>query len=249
MNNEIEKSEQPSPEDVLAAITSFNDVTIVTNIFRDLGWNYSLEIKETLALAKQNANLSIKFKAIKYLRELLKEAAEASGYTAKVSQTIPNAQGGTTTFSARRISKILNPTKQIESNIKENQNDKKRLQSIESPSGCDEENRTEPNRGSDRGQSQTDERHTKDSGLETIPEVSRDTGRAFPAGDVESGGTEPPDGGEAPGSVPRGAYEGHTRDTKSNRPGVEDKGESPCIKTRPPTCDRELFPGISSAED
>lgn len=90
----IIKKEQPDPDEILAAITSFNDVSIITNIFRELDWTYSLEIRETLALARQNANLSIKFKALKHLRELLKEAAEASGYVARVSQTFPNAQGG-----------------------------------------------------------------------------------------------------------------------------------------------------------
>ncbi len=103
MDNEIKKPESPSPDDILAAIQSFNDPGIITNIFRELGWSYSLEIRETLIMAKQNANLSIKFKAIKHLRELLREAAEASGYTANVSQTFPNAQGGQTTFQAKRI--------------------------------------------------------------------------------------------------------------------------------------------------
>ncbi|GAG82799.1 unnamed protein product, partial [marine sediment metagenome] len=160
MTDEIEKTEQPNPDDVLVAIQSFNDPNIIINIFRDLGWTYSVEIKETVTLAQQNANLSIKFKAIKHLRELLREAAETSGYVANVSQTMPNAQGGVTTFHAKRIAGALNPVKKIESTIKESENDKKRLQSVESPSGCDEE---ESNRGSDRGQSQ-DERRTQAGG-------------------------------------------------------------------------------------
>ena len=223
MPNEIEKSEQPSPEDVLAAIQSFNDPSIITNMFRELGWNYSLEIRETLALAKQNSNLSIKFKALKHLRELLREAAETSGYTARVSQTISDAHGGTTTFSAKRIAKVLNPMKQIESTeIKESQNDKK-------------ETRTEPNRGSDRGQSQSKKRETERPTGECSSDPSstepiRDTGRAFPVGNAGSGGTEPPDGGE------------------TSRAGIGEGNTNPCIKTRPPTCSRDLFPGITSAE-
>ena len=231
MNNEIEKSE-PSHEDVLAAITSFNDPTIITNMFRELGWTYSIEIKETLALAKQNANLSIKFKAIKHLRELLREAAETSGYIASVSQTVPNPQGGVTSFHAKRIANILNPTKQIESNVKETQNDKK-------------ETRTEPNRESDRGQSQT-----KDPG-ESEPDSSesiRDTRRAFPSGDVESGGIEPADGRETSREV---AGDGSSNNQRQIRADDDSDSEesNPCIQTRLPNCDRDLYPGISSAED
>ena len=230
MNSEIEKSE-PSPDDVLAAIQSFNDPNIIVNLFRSLGWTYSVEIKETVTLAQQNANMSIKFKAIKYLRELLREAAETAGYTAEVSQTFPNVQGGSTTFSAKRISGILNPVKKIESTeIKESQNDAIQKQQTK-------EARTEPNRGSDRGQGQ-------DTGTNS-PEPVRDTGCAFPPGDVDSGGTEPPDGGETSRQVPGAETTGGE---KRVTPGEELPG-NPCISTRPPTCDQNLFPGIVSAEE
>ena len=215
---------------MLAAIQSFNDPSIITNIFRDLGWNYSVEIKETLALARQNANLSIKFKALKHLRELLREAAETSGYVANVSQTVPNAQGGVTSFHAKRIANVLNPTKQIESKIKESENDKK-------------ETRTDLDRESGGGQSQTE--NTEESVDEQSrpgdsSEPIRDSRCAFPIGDVDSGGTESQDGGEAPRTV--------AGDSKSDRARLKDKGENPCIKTKPPTCDRDLFPGISAGE-
>ena len=219
MPDEIEKTEQPDPDDVLAAIQSFNDPTIITNMFTTLGWSYSMEIRETLMMAKQNANLSIKFKAIKHLRELLREAAEAAGYVANVSSTIPNPQGGSTTFSAKRIANILNPTKQINSiELKGEQNDQ-----IEE---------TNLNRECNRGQSQE----------------SQDTGRAFPSdsqgeicsgnppspGNTEPGGLEPSDRDEIPGRI---------------RPDDNDPEGNPCIKTRPPTCDHTLYPGISSAEE
>jgi len=229
MDNEIGKSE-PSPDDVLAAIQSFNDPTIIMNMFRELGWSYSLEIKETLIMAKQNANLSIKFKAIKHLRELLREAAETSGYVANVSSTVPNPQGGSTTFSAKRISGILNPVKQIESTeIKEPQNDKK-------------ETRTEPDRGSDRGQSQA-EKPIEETRGDNISSGT-DTRRAFPIGDADSGGTKPPDGGETSG---RAGGESNSRRTTNSDQSKEP--DNPCIKIRPPTCNQDLFPGISSAED
>jgi len=241
MSNELEKSEQPNPDEVLAAIQSFNDPSIIINLFNQLGWRYSVEIKETVALAQQNANMSIKFKAIKYLRELLREAAETAGYTARVSQTIPDAQGGTTTFSAKRISGILNPVKKIESTeIKETQNDKKEI-------------RTEPDRGSNRGQSQTQSENTSVDSDGTTSQGGTDTGRAFPIGDVESGGTEPPDGGETSRQSGGGFSNGDDNSADSNRKKrkrINNKVSSnPCIKSRPPTCNRDLFPGISSAED
>ena len=242
----IEKTEQSNPDDVLAAITSFNDPSIIINIFREMGWSYSLEIKETLIMAKQNANLSIKFKAIKHLRELLREAAETSGYVANVSQTYPNAQGGHTTFQAKCLANMLNPTKQIESTIKESKNDEKRLQSVESPSG---RNGEKPDRGSGRGQSQTknNERHTPtpDSKDRSIQTNGQDTRRAFPPGDGDSGGTEPVSGGETPREVSGGEFD--SRGAKN--PDPSESPDNPCIKPRPPTCDQDLFPGISSAED
>ena len=226
----IEKTDPPDPNDVLAAIQSFTDSSIIINLFADLGWSYSLEIKETLALAKQNANLSIKFKAIRYLRELLREAAESAGYTANVSQTIPNAQGGQTTFSAKRISGILNPTKQIESTeIKEPQNDR-------------QEPETKSDRGSNRSESQRPE-HDEESqegspgGNDTLAQFppERDTGRAISERDAGPGGLEPTDGGEVPGQ-----RTGTTDDTGT---------DNPCINTRPPTCNPKLFPGISTSAE
>jgi len=251
----IEKKEQLNPDEVLAAITSFNDVSIITNIFRELGWTYSIEIRETLTLAKQNANLSIKFKAIRHLRELLREAAETSGYVATVSSTTPNAAGGHTTFSAKRIAGILNPVKQIESTeIKEVQNGKEKEQ------GQELEQSSDSDRECDRGQSQTEnlgesinEQPRPDSRREIqkrIPdrpdssESIRDTRRAFPIGDADSGDAEPPDGSKTTGQV-AGGTAGLRPDNKES----DNTGGNPCIKTRPPTCDRDLFPGISSAED
>ena len=248
MPDEIEKSEQPNPDDVLAAITNFNDPSIIVGIFKELGWSYTFEIKEWLAMARQNANLSVKSKALIQLRKLLREAAETSGLIANVSQTYPNAQGGSTTFHAKRLANMLNPTKQIESTIKESQNDKT------------EETTDKSDRGSDRGESQRPE------GIGEVHEgVSggADTGDAFPSPEgcpgatndsernVGLGGTESPDGGKTSGQA------GETNDDCSDNDQVgENSGspassdaptENPCIKTRPPTCDRALFPGISTS--
>ncbi len=259
-NNNIEKPESPNPDDVLSAITSFNDPSIIVGIFKELGWSYSFEIKEWLIMARQNANLAVKSKALIQLRILLREASETSGLIANVSSTIPNPQGGHTTFSAKRIADVLNPTKQIESTIKEAQNDKT------------EETTNESNRGSNRKQSQT-ERTQPENEIDTRHrdiQPGTDTRDAFPSlegcpgatpnpeRDSGLGGTEPPDGGEISGQRPRGG--GATPDFKGCseqlREQPEDilestsspisKEDNPCIKTQPPTGDRDLFPGIST---
>ena len=237
--SDIVKEEQPNPDEVLAAIQSFSDPSIITNIFKELNWTYSIEIKETLALARQNANLSIKFKAIKHLRELLKEAAEASGYVARISQTVPNVQGGVTSFHARRIAGMLNPTKQIESTIKETQNDETK------------ETRTESNRGSDRRQDETEGKDPSKYSDGSDSPSGTDTRRAFPLGDADPGGTEPPDGGETSRQADSGdSNRGGSNDPAGNSDSGIDSGDNPCIKTRKPSAGSgDLFPGISSAED
>ena len=230
MPNEIE---QPNPDDVLKAITSFNDPSIITNIFNELGWSYSMEIRETLMMAKQNANLSIKFKAIKHLRELLREAAEAAGYVANVSSTAPNAAGGHTTFSAKRIAGILNPVKKIKSTeIKEPQNEQKETNKSETKHNPIRDN---SDRGCDR------EPSTVEESVDEQHISGTDTRRAFPLGDADIGGTEPPDGGETP-RRPKSADSAENKQAPS-------EGGNPCIKTRPPTCDRDLFPGISTSTE
>ena len=266
MSDEIQKSEQPNPEEISEAILSFNDPAIITNLFRQLGWSYSLEIQETVTLAKQNANLSIKFKAIKHLRELLREAAETAGYIANVSSTSPNKQGGHTTFSAKRIAGILNPVKQIESTeIKEPQNERS------------EEPRTESDRGCDRQESQRPGRSQEIQTRILGGTYEYDTREVFPAEDVGEGptgtpepadldglgGTKSPDGGASPerrqpdrgaedsgtgGSSKRGTGITEIDGEESKHSGSEKDGGNPCVKTRPPTCDRDLYPGISSAE-
>ena len=233
MPDEIEKTEQPNPDDVLAAIQSFNDPTIITNMFNTLGWSYSMEIRETLMMAKQNANLSIKFKAIKHLRELLREAAEAAGYVAKVSQTVPNADGGSTTFSAKRISGILNPVKKITSTeIKGEQNDEIK----------------QSNRGCDRGQSEGNQ----DPGSER--EIC---GGNTPTSDyTKSGGIEPADGGETTERRPDGIGNSGwdiTTEGGEYRKQINDYNdggsENPCVKVRPPQNTGDLYPGISTSAE
>ena len=111
--NDLDK--KPDIDDVAAALMSFNDVNVINSVFKQMGWTFSVEIEETVKMAQQNSNLSIKMKAVKHLRELLREAAELSGLTANVSQTVPSANGGHTTFQAKQLALTLNPTRQIES--------------------------------------------------------------------------------------------------------------------------------------
>ena len=243
MVNEIQNSEHPNPEEITAAVLSFNDPAIITNLFKQLGWSYSLEIQETVTLAKQNANLSIKFKAIKHLRELLREAAETSGYIANVSSTSPNKQGGHTTFSAKRIAGILNPVKQIESTeIKEPQNERIEETPNESNRRCDRRE-SQGNAGKSSPGTDTNEVFPiEDVGAEqgSTPEFANPTGLGSP---------EPGDGGTLPEQRLRPAGTGEVADPANQQTNPPDEGGNPCVKTRPPTCDRDLYPGISSAED
>ena len=243
---EIEKTDQPNPDDVLTAITSFNDPAIITNIFKELNWTYSFEIKEWLAMARQNANLAVKAKALIQLRKLLREAAEAAGYTANVSKTIPNAQGGTTTFSGKQMAGVLNPVKQIKSTvIKELQNGRNQEPRLESVPGINREcNRKEVQKpdtpeGSPGG---TDTRE------QFPPELRRSpgSGRADPSGDANSGGLEYADGGATSGQRPESGRDPTSTTDKTDRSSREN---DPCIQTRPPTCNHDLYPGISSAEE
>ena len=293
MPEEIEKSEQPSSEEIATAILSFNDPAIITNLFKQLGWSYSLEIQETVTLAKQNANLSIKFKAIKHLRELLREAAETAGYIANVSSTSPNAHGGHTTFSAKRIAGILNPVKQIKSTeIEGTQNEQRKTNK---PQTEHLPIREKSDRGCDRRESQETRTsdHTKNVGgnksIKGAGGTSTDTREVFPVEDVgaeQRGTSEPADstGLGSPKSRDRGTppelrpgpgnddclnkdNDGEnsggstgsniitenphidSKYTGKNQQGNNNDVGNPCVKTRPPTCDRDLYPGISSAGD
>jgi hypothetical protein len=265
---EIEK--QPTQEEIVQALMDFNDPGVIVTLFRQLGWSYTFEIQETIKCAKQNANLSIKLKAIKHLRELLKEAAETSGYIANVSSSKPNADGGHTTLHAKRVVGLLNPTKRIESTeVKESENDQKE--------------QTESDRGSDRGPSQeksgtdTNSIFTTDeynAGSESrdgeIPNPKANSGSESPSS-VESGGIE----SSGRGTLPECRNSGGDRDgdansetssetnsrsvteterdcpSKRNKIGEsgDDSSNSPCIKHRPPTCDHDLYPGISASAD
>lgn len=255
---EIEKKKDVSIEEVQNAILSFNDANIVTNIFKQLGWSVNEELLETISIARQSINLASKLSAIKYLRKLLNEAAEASGMLAKVSRTVPGQDGGMTTFSATQMAQSLNPTKKVESTElnQEKQNDRQeqkpepveigrgrpRTESTRDPSaGIDTNELFAPgtqrlgesgNAGGENGT--TDKRSDKSS----TGEHSRDETSECEGPDAEDGRNNSP-------SESANRRQGERKDRKSNTGfGIR----NPCVQHRPPNGSSKLFPGVSSAE-
>lgn len=228
--NDIEKA---TPEEALSMILSFNDANLVSMLFEKRGWSLSEEIKETLSVARQNVNLGAKMTALKHLRTLVKEAAEASGYIAKVSTTIPSEDGSHTTFSANRIAAALNPKKpkKIES-IQGDSNDKEERKPEQEP----ERNPVEPVE-SDGGRSAS-----ADRGRDSETGNGRSEDGRSPETRTDS---KYPDSFEFPSAedtADRRPSEGQDRANISLLP---EGGENPCIQHRPPTCERRLYPGVS----
>jgi len=166
-------SKEMSPDEITNVLLSFNDPSLIANVFKHMGWSPTLEITETLKMAKQDNNLNVKLRAIKHLRELMKEAGEASGLIANMSQSRPLPGGGSQTFHAKRIMAAMNPTKKIESTqIGEAEN---------------VEEKAEPNRTSNRPESQgIDSAEGNDNPL---------GGCADAEGDGGPGDSQPEDGG------------------------------------------------------
>lgn len=221
-NNPIEKSEQLSVEDVTSLILSYNDPNLITQILDGCGWCCSEEIIETLKVVRQDVNLGAKMTALRYLRTLLKEAAETSGIIGSVSRTVPGADGSVTTFSAKRIATALNPRKQIK--IQEINNDRRETEQTDDGGGIGQEGG-----GGIEGNSQehadTDDARPKASAGGT--NISRNEGSA---GETIPRGVVPPDGDD---------YIEPARDGETG---------NPCIQHRPPTCDRRLYPGVSGTD-
>lgn len=188
---------KPDPEDVAAALASFNDISIITSVMGQLGYTLTYEIEETVRMAQQNSNLSIKFKALKHLRELLKEAAEMSGLTAKVSQTTPGPNGSHTTFQAKQMALTLNPTRQIES--REIKNDKEQQQQ--------------------ETQSESSETVNRSS---SSPSIEDCVGAETPAGDFTPGNNNEDTGraSSPAGSSPQARQVGPALETSIQAPGA-----------------------------
>lgn len=233
MNNLPEKPEEMSVEDVTSLVLSYNDPNLITQILTSCGWGVSEEIFETLKVVRQNLNLGAKMTAIKHLRTLLKESAEAAGMIGSVSRTIPGADGSTTVFSAKRITTALNPRKQIKS---EEINDGRKERTEQTDTGGSPESEGggdagDGSRGADAGGG-SDSSSGEHIGTDEI-------GTATPAGDNSS---EERSSGDDFGSAGDGDGDDERRAAASE--GI-DNTDNPCIQHQPPTCRRDLYPGVS----
>jgi hypothetical protein len=204
-------TDQPKidPSEVIEKILSFSDPTMLVLLFNKLGWSYSVEIEETVKLAKQDTDVRVKLAALKHLRNLIKECAETRGIISSVTKTLPGTDGSMTTFHAKRVAAALNP-----------EPERKQIESKEISDGEERTTETQrPEAEDDRGS----------SGEET---TSAERRSPIEAGNGRSGEEIP--GGDGGG----------------RSPGAEDQsgsGESehPCVQHRLPTCDPELYPGVS----
>lgn len=228
--------EKKTTGDIVSTLLQFSDVNLVEQFFSSRGWSFGEEIKETLYIAQQRTNLAAKLSAIKYLRQIVNEAMEASGYIAKVSTTIPSEDGSHTTFSANRIAAALNPqkTKKIES-IQGDSNDKEERKPEQEP----ERNPVEPVE-SDGGRSAS-----ADRGRDSETGNGRGEDGRSPETRTDS---KYPDSFEFPSAedtTDRRPSEGQDRANISLLP---EGSENPCIQHRPPTCERRLYPGVSGID-
>ena len=224
-----EKSEQLSVEDVTSLILSYNDPNLITQILEHYGWSCSQEILETLKVARQDVNLGAKMTAIKHIRTLLREAAEASGMVGKISRIVPGEDGTTTVFSAKRIATAFNPRKQIK--VEEIKNDSREQEETDiggSPVVPGGNTETDP--GQDASTGETDFGRGEDE------DRSGDNQRQMPErADSERNSGEGEDDIDG-------------RDNDNERIGGEQQpgdGDNPCIQHQPPTCDQRLYPGVS----
>lgn len=224
--------EKVNPEDAMAAMLSFSDPNILTSIMGQLGWSFSVEIEETIKLAQQSENLSIKLRAIKHLRELLNDAAEKSGMVADVSRTIPGDDGSHTTYHAKQMAAALSPVpKQVKSKVIEVQ---------------ENEQEKEIHDGTSPGEP---------------TETSAESPASVPGGDgQDSGGLNGGGGPDGIPQVGRGEGDGQSstesvtgRGPQEGNGGYKeriDAGGNPCVDNKPPTgVNPELFRGVTGAPE
>jgi len=242
-----------TPGEFTSLLLSFSDINLVTSLFEQQGWSFTDEIREVLFIARQNNNLATKLSAIKYLRVLIKEIAETAGYVTKVTQTIPGENGESTTFSAKRVSAALNPPPQVKKIIstqKENLDVEEREQETLDRGSTGKSIRECPcgdveGRGGDAG-----------SGGSECPREGGELDIGTPAGETIGGNnSEHPEVSEEAEVSYSGKSPDSGNPSKSGVPDVstpvlEDGDEEPdgnsCVEHRPPTCKRDLYPGISS---
>lgn len=245
MSGEIEKASQ---EDVMNAIMSFNDPNVLTNVFAQMNWSYTLEIEETVKLAQQDENLSLKFKAIKHLRELLKEAAEKSGMTATVTQTVSGDNGVQTTFHATKMLSALSPAPiKIESKLIEEKKDVQEQEEKQTVDGGSLEIESDTTSNTEAG-SGGDGQHsgTGDEGRISGDDLPESTGEGV--GRPDSDGARGCDNESSAEfrTTPAGLHENSSQ--YNQRQDRTDRADSdqPCVNNKPPVgINPDLFPGVA----
>jgi hypothetical protein len=253
--------DKPNPEEIVSLLTAFADINLAAALFEQQGWTFTEEIRELTYVAKQSLNLNAKLTAIKMLRQIVKDTMEASGAIGNISKRIKEEDGSETVFSAKHIARALNPKKQIIS--QEISNDE-----------TEREQKTEVNTGSPGGQcgkrniGTDDGRRSGNSYNEDNKGGSGHIGTDDAGGDTDRGDVGRCDG-DAAGNASDGksasadketiSYSGKPPETgnpggdDSEPAGTDDYIEPPregdtdnaCIQHRPPTCRRDLYPGIS----
>lgn len=103
----------------------------------EAGWTTEEEIQELLYLSRQNENLNIKFKAIKYLRELRVEALKMAGEIVNASATEGQDGVRNLTFTGQLIKNTLDKKGITNASKEEGRSDSKGTDG-EADSGDDE---------------------------------------------------------------------------------------------------------------
>lgn len=238
--SELEKT---NPEDALTMLMSFHDPNVMTSVMAQMGYTLTFEIEETVRMAQQNENLSIKMKALKHLRELLKEAAEMSGMVANVSHTVQGECGETTTFHAKKMAGILSSApKKVESKIIEGEENEQRKE-IKTDDGRGPGKSSEPTSPKEDGQYSSGFPRRGD------PTESLQAGRAEDIGctSAESANELCPSNEDAGRGIDTNDFfERANPDTNGDNSGDSDQGDNPCIDRKPPAgVDPELFRGVT----
>jgi len=208
-----------TPDEMVGLILSFSDVNLVSSLFEQYKWTLNEEIKEILYVCRQNQNLAAKLSAIKMLREIVKDTMENSGMIGNVSKKIKGEDGSELVFNAKNISMALNPNRKKVESVQEISNDTKQSEQTKE---------TEQDNGSLGGQ-----------GDSRCP--SAECGRDNTSGD----------GGCECGKISGGEIDAEdaSEPEYSGRPLADEGqvGDSPCVQHKPPTCRRDIHPGISGS--
>ena len=92
---------------LLCPLTSFvNPIPLLENLEKE-GYTPSFAITEVVKLAKQDENLTIKLKAIRFLHQLVTEALQAAGLLVHAARTVKTEGGDTLTLSAELVAASL----------------------------------------------------------------------------------------------------------------------------------------------